>query len=515
MPLMLLSEYWIESESIVGDILVGLVLLEGKKERKGTLNNKSIGKNYLYNMAYQVLVMILPLVTTPYISRVLGAANIGSYSYTQSIVYYFTLFGTLGLNLYGQREIAYVQDDTEKRSKVFWEVLFIRIITHAFSLAVFCTTFVHHTKYGLLFTIQIIDIIASCIDVSWFFQGMEDFKRLTIRNILIKLCAVICIFGFVKVPNDIYKYAICYSASLILGNAVMLVYLPRLIEKIRIRELNFKKHIKPCIILFLPQIATSLYNVLDKTMIGMLTQIEEEVAYYEQAQKIVKVALSFLTSIGTVMLPRIAFVFSKKDFSAIESYMQKSFRYAFLLGIPLTLGMIAAASHLVPWFYGPGYEKVIPNIMIIAPIILIVGLSNVIGVQYLLPTGRQRDYFISVITGAVANVALNAVLIPRLFSVGAALGSVFAEFVVLLAQMILTKKDIKYFKVIKTSVKYWFAGIVMFIAVSFPFINCADSIITSLMQIVVGCGSYFVILVLLREEIIVDIIDKLRRKKNV
>lgn len=479
------------------------------------MSNKSIGKNYLYNMAYQILVMILPLITTPYVSRVLGAANIGAYSYTQSIVYYFTLFGTLGLNLYGQREIAYVQDDIEKRSKVFWEVMCIRIITHTLSLAVFCTTFVHHTKYSVLFTIQIIDIVASCIDFSWLFQGLEDFKRLTIRNIFIKLCAVICIFIFVKEPIDIYKYAICYSAALLLGNGVMLVYLPRLIKKVKFHELSLKKHIKPCIMLFLPQIASSLYNVLDKTMIGTITQIEEEVAYYEQAQKIVKVALSFLTSIGTVMLPRIAFVFSKKDYSAIESYMHKSFRFAFFLGLPLTFGMIAASSHLVPWFYGSGYERVIPNIMIIAPIILIVGLSNVIGVQYLLPTGRQKEYLISVIAGAASNIILNAILIPRLLSVGAALGSILAEFVVLSTQIILTRKDIQYIKVIKSSFKYLFATIVMFLVISFPFKNCTDSITTSVFQVMVGCVIYFIMLLILKDEILGSTINKLRRKKNV
>lgn len=466
-------------------------------------------------MAYQILAMILPLVTTPYVSRVLGAANIGAYSYTQSIVYYFTLFGTLGLNLYGQREIAYVQDDVEKRSKVFWEVMCMRIITHTLSLVVFCTTFVHHAKYSVLFTIQIIDIVASCMDFSWLFQGMEDFKRLTIRNIFIKLCAVICIFIFVKEPTDIYKYAICYSAALFLGNGVMLAYLPRLIKKVKFRGLNLQKHIKPCIMLFLPQVASSLYNVLDKTMIGTITQIEEEVAYYEQAQKIVKVALSFLTSIGTVMLPRIAFFFSKKDYSVIESYMHKSFRFAFFLGLPLTFGMIAASSHLVPWFYGDGYERVIPNIMIIAPIILIVGFSNVIGVQYLLPTGRQKEYFISVIVGAAFNMVLNAVLIPRLFSVGAALGSVLAEFVVLSTQIILTRKDIKYIKVIKTSFKFLFAAIVMFLAISFPFKNFPDTISTSLIQVIVGCVIYFAVLIVLRDEILVEAINKLRRKNNV
>ncbi|WP_448863433.1 flippase [Clostridium sp.] len=481
-------------------------------KKRGADVKNSILVNYIYNISYQILLMILPLITTPYISRVLGADAIGAYSYTQSITYYFTLIGCFGLNLYGQREVAYVQNDQNKRSQVFWEIVCIRFITHLVSLIAFCVTFVHHKKYAVLFTIQIIDIVASFIDVSWFFQGMEDFKRIVMRNIVIKLAAVVAIFVFVKKPKDIIIYAFIYSLSLLVGNLIMILYLPKLIIKHKIRGVDALKHIKPCLVLFLPQIASSIYNVLDKTMIGALTGIEAEVAFYEQAQKIVKVALSFLTSVGTVMLPRIAVVFARKDYVAIKRYLEKSFRFVFFLGIPLSLGMISTARFLVPWFYGDGFEKVAPNIMVIAPVILIVGLSNVIGVQYLLPTGKQNDYFISVLCGSMMNIVLNIVLIPRLLSLGAAIASIIAELFVLTAQIFMTRKDFDFKYIFKDSIKYFLSGILMAGCIFFETGFLTSSIKSSIIQILTGVIVYFLMLVLMKDALIREILRKIMRK---
>lgn len=474
---------------------------------------KSVIVNYIYNIVYQILVMILPLITAPYISRVLGADNIGAYSYTQSITYYFTLFGCFGLNLYGQKEIAYVQDDQTKRSKVFWEIVAIRFVTHLISLTVFCVTFLHHGRYSVLFKIQLIDIVASFVDVSWFFQGLEEFKRIVTRNIIIKLVAVASIFMFVKKPSDIIIYAIIYSLSLLIGNLIMIIYLPKLISVHKVRGREVFKHIKPCLVLFLPQIASSIYNVLDKTMIGAMTGIEAEVAFYEQAQKVVKIALSFLTAIGTVMLPRISAEFAQKNYAAIKNYLRQSFRVAFFLGIPLSLGLISTASCLIPWFYGKGYEKVIPNIMVISPIILIVGLSNVIGVQYLLPTGKQNAYFISVFSGALVNVILNIVLIPRFFSLGAAMASIIAELSVLVVQIHMTRNEFEFRSIFKDSVRCFIAGLVMAGCIFFETRFLVPSIKSSIVQIITGVVVYLIMLLVMKDTLMKEILRKVRVKK--
>lgn len=180
------------------------------------MNN--VVKNYLYNLSYQILVLIVPLITTPYISRVLGAKGVGTFSYTNSVVQYFILFGCVGLNLYGQREIAYVQHNKEKRDKVFWELVILRIITVSTSLAIFYFTLASHGKYAIVFFIMCIDILSSMADISWFFQGIEDFKKIVVRNFIIKIIGVALIFLFVKSSDDLLLYIMCHSSTLFLGN---------------------------------------------------------------------------------------------------------------------------------------------------------------------------------------------------------------------------------------------------------------------------------------------------------
>ena len=272
--------------------------------------SKSIKKNYLYNLIYQSLILIVPLITTPYLSRVLGAEAIGIYSYTISITTYFVLFGSLGIALYGQREIAYVQDDKEKRSTVFIEILLMRFITLGISMLIFYLSFVKQGQYSTYYKILILEIISNSIDISWFFQGIEEFKKTVVRNAIVKIISVICIFIFVKNTNDLLKYFIIYVLSTFLGNLSLWMYLPKYIEKVNLKNIKIFKHLKPAIALFIPQIAVQIYTVLDKTMIGAIVDDKAEVGFYEQSQKIVKLLLAIATSLGTVMSPRMASTFA-------------------------------------------------------------------------------------------------------------------------------------------------------------------------------------------------------------
>ena len=267
---------------------------------------KSVTKNYIYNLAYQILIIILPVITTPYISRVLGVENIGIYSYTLSISAFFILFGSLGIALYGKREIAYMQKDKKRYTIAFWEILILRVITMSISLLIFGLTFARNGEYQNYFKILILEIIANCIDISWFFQGLEEFKKTVIRNMIVKIVSVVCIFVFVKTREDLTKYFIIYVLSMLIGNGSLWLYLPRFLTKVKLNELNVKKHFKPTFSLFLPQIATEIYTILDRTMIGLIVNDKSEVGFYDQSQKIIKMLLTLITSLGTVMLPRIA-----------------------------------------------------------------------------------------------------------------------------------------------------------------------------------------------------------------
>ena len=267
---------------------------------------KNIKLNYVYNLIYQVLILILPLITTPYLSRILGAENIGIYGFTLSISSYFILFGSLGISMYGQREIAYVQDDVVKRTKTFYEILFVRFITMFISMVLFALFFCVKGNFVVYYRLLLLELVANSLDISWFFQGMEEFKKTVSRNLVVKILSVVCIFAFVKEASDLYIYFIIYVLSLLIGNLSLWLYLPKFIKNCKLSDINMKRHLLPIISMFVPQIAIQIYTVLDKTMIGVILNDMVEVGYYEQAQKIVKIILSVVTAMGIVMVPRIS-----------------------------------------------------------------------------------------------------------------------------------------------------------------------------------------------------------------
>lgn len=476
--------------------------------------DKKVIKNYLYNLGYQILIIILPLITTPYVSRVLGAKGIGTYGYTNSITQYFILFGCIGLNLYGQREIAYYQKDIGKRSKVFFELLLLRIITVLISIILYYFTFCQNTTYGYIFSIQIIDVIASMFDISWLYQGMEDFKKIVVRNTLVKICGLIIIFMFVKSPADLPIYVLSYSATLLLGNLSMWMYLPKFVKKVNFQKLNILRHIRPTIVLFLPQIATSIYTMLDKTMIGALTGNTAEVGYYEQSQKIIKMAMTLATSLGTVMLPRVANMYKEGKMNEVRESMYTSFQFISFLVFPLCFGIIGIAKGFVPWFFGTGYEKVVYNMMIIAPIIFIIGFSNVIGTQFLLPTGRQKYYTVSVCTGTLVNLVFNLLLIPHFLSYGAAIATVIAELSVTLVQIIATKNIFSYKYIMKIIYKYIISAFAMLCCIFILSKNLSIGIIYTVIEIIIGIIVYFGILIILKDKSLMMFVNKIIKKRG-
>lgn len=473
------------------------------------MGRKSIAKNYTYNVIYQILVMIIPLITTPYVSRVLGAEAIGIYSYTLSIATYFALFGTLGISLYAQREIAYVQEDKKKRSLIFWEINIIRLITMAMSIMIFYFSFAKSEQYSIYYKILIIDLIANCFEITWFLNGMEEFKKTVIRNGIIKWLSVFLVFILVKQPSDLIKYILIYSISTLLGQISIWMYLPKYLQKIKLKEINLKRHIKPVILLFIPQVATQIYNVLDKTMIGNIVTNKSEVGFYEQAQKIIKLLISVVTSLGTVMVPRMANIFANKNFEQMKEYLKKSFNFVYFLAFPIIFGLISISNKFVPVFFGQGYDEVTSLIIIISPIILLIGLSNITGMQYLLPAKRQKEYTISVIIGAVINAILNVILIKILGAKGASIASVIAELMVLIIQLYYMKAFIPIRQLLKIGKRYATLSLIMGIISYIIGLGIQNNILSIAIQIVTGGIIYIIGLIILKDEFIQNILRKL------
>ena len=475
-------------------------------------NKKSVAKNYIYNLLYQILIMIVPLITTPYLSRVLGAQAIGIYSYTISITTYFILFGSLGVAMYGQREIAYLQDDKKERSKTFWEILIMRFITMAISLIIFYISFCLNGDYSIYYKVLILEIIATSLDISWFFQGLEEFKKTVFRNIIVKLISVMAIFIFVKSINDLKIYFFIYVFSTLLGNLSLWLYLPRYIEKVNLKKLKIFRHLKTTIDLFIPQVAIQIYTVLDKTMIGNIVEDKSEVGFYEQAQKMIKLLVTITTSLGTVMVPRMANTFANGKREKLNEYMNRSFNFVLLLAFPLMFGMISISNKFVPIFYGNGYEKVIYLINVISPIILAIGLSNVIGTQYLLPTKKQKEFTISVTLGAVVNFILNFIFIHFWQSIGASIATVMAEWTVTGIQFYLVRNEIKLINVIKISKNYFMASVLMLIASLCMGLFISNNLISIIVQVAVSIIVYFGVLIIIKDKMIIEGRDMLKKR---
>lgn len=472
---------------------------------------KTVRKNYVYNLIYQIVAIIIPIITIPYISRVLGAENIGIYGYTVSISAYFILFGSLGIALYGQREIAYVQNDKEKYSKRFWEIFLLRIISMIISIILFYIIFVKNAiEYNMYYKILLLELIGNMIDISWFFQGLEEFAKTVSRNLIVRIITLICIFIFVKAKNDLSIYFIIYVLSIVIGNLSLWLYMPKFIKKVDFKSLNIKRHLKPTIALFIPQIAIQVYTVLDRTMIGIIIPNKAEVGFYTQGEKIIKLLLTIVGAMGIVMLPRIASKYSEKDNKAIKIYLNKSFNLTFLISFPIIFGLLLISDSFVPIFFGPGYDKVSVIMKVICPIILFVGLSGTIGYQYLLPTKKQKEYTISVLIGAGINFIINILLIPRYGAIGAAIGTVIAEFSVALYQILKTKNFFNYKKIFINNIKYVFGSIFMFIVcyiinIHFHLVGMKQLVI----NICLGIGVYFMFLLITKDELIYEVINKI------
>ena len=380
------------------------------------------------------------------------------------------------------------------------------------SIILYYFTFCQNSTYGYIFSIQMIDVIASMIDISWLYQGMEDFKKIVARNTLVKICGLIIIFVFVKSRADLPIYVLSYSATLFLGNLSMWLYLPKFVKKINFNQLNIQQHLRPTIILFLPQIATSIYTMLDKTMIGALTNNTAEVGFYEQSQKIIRMAMTIATSLGTVMLPRVANLFKEGKIEEVKESMYTSFQFISFLTLPLCFGLIGISKGFVPWFFGDGYWKVVYNMMIISPIIIIIGYSNVIGTQFLLPTGRQKEYTLSVCTGTVVNLCCNFLLIPGLLSYGAAIATVIAELSVTIVQIIATRKTFSFKYVFKLVYKYIIAAVLMLIVLLVLNETMPVGIIYTVIQMVIGGLIYFIVLIILKDSSMFTMINKIKRR---
>lgn len=467
-------------------------------------------KNYLYNAGYQILYMLAPLITVPYISRNLGAHASGINSYTNAWVTFFYLMGQMGVTLYGNREIAYHRDDIDARSRTFWSIELLQILTVSSSLIVYLVAVIFFsTTFQKYFLLQSLWIIAAGVDISWYFMGLEDFKKTVVRNTIVKLISIAAIFIFVRRPSDLWKYILLLGVAQLGGSLTLWPYLRGSIHGVKLRNLHPLKHFYPAFLLFIPTITTQVYVVVNRLMLGRMST-QAATGQFDYGDKIVKLVLAIVTATGTVMLPHVANKFSKGDIKGVRQSLYNSFDFVTALAVPMMFGLMAISKKFAPWFLGSEYVPTGVLMFIESPIILFIAWSNVTGTQYLMPVNRVHEYTASVTAGAISNIVFNLFLIQRFGANGAALATVLSELLVTAVQLMFIRNTIRRRQLFSSVWKYLVAGFVMFVVVYRFNQMMRMSIPNLLVQVVIGALVYCTGVFLLRAPIIKQAIQLLK-----
>lgn len=482
------------------------------------MSQPSVKKNYIYNTLYEVLAIIAPLITAPYVSRIFEADGVGIYSYTNAISWYFTMFAALGVRSYGQREIAQHRDDRKTASKLFWELEIMCLSTTLLCLVVWIGLIIFSKNYSAYYAVLSMTIIATAFDISWFWGGYEQYRFIVIRNSLVKIIGIVLLFVFVHKKSDLLLYVAMIAATGLLGNISMWTYLPKYLEKIEWKSLSLKRHYKETLVYFIPTVATSIYTVLDKAMIGWITHDDYENGYYEQATKTVNICKTMVFSIITVMSSRMSFLFAKQAHDEIKKRMEDTVNYVLLIAIPIVFGLVGVADRFVPLFFGDGYEKTIYIIYIMAPLLVIIGLSNCLGSLYFTPSGQRARSNKAIVTGAVVNLVLNVGLIYYLQSLGAAIASVFAELTITVMYLYMARDYFDLRCIIQFSWRRIIAGVVMLVAVYMISEMIESALVCIIIQIAVGTVIYGCLLLVMRDRFLLaqfgKVFCKLKCKRN-
>lgn len=475
--------------------------------------DKKVKRNYVYNLIYQIFLIIIPILTTPYVSRVLFSDGVGKYSFSYSIVSYFVLFASFGFGYYAQREIAKFNGNIEEQSKIFWEIFILKIITSLVSLIVYFILIFSGIlqNYNKILIILSILIISVALDPSYLLQGNEEFKKIVPANLVVRILGIISIFIFVKTSEHVWIYALIIALSGILTNLFIWFYSIKYLTKVSIKELRIKKHFVPALKLFLPTIAISIYTTLDKTLIGAITGSDAENGYYEQAEKIVKMAMTLITCLGTVMIPRNTSEISKGNHEKVKDNIYVCFNFIWLLGVPLTLGIILISSNFIPWFLGEDFFYCSLLMKVLSFLVLIIGCSNILGLQYMIPYGKEKHFTISLITGSFVNLIFNIFLIKMLGSLGAAISTIIAESVVSIIMFLLLSKNLSFTRIFKSLIKPLIAGIIMFLCVYPITLVLSSNIINTLIIVILGVLVYGISIILLREKLFISFLKKIKR----
>lgn len=460
------------------------------------MKKKSLRKNLIYQSAYQLLMVISPLITSPYIARTLGNEMYGVYSYYYSIAYYFGIFAILGLTNYGNRTIAKVKmKGREQLSKTFLQMLVMQVcMLMLVSIVYFISVPFWVGEYKSNAIIEWMYILSVGLDISWFYFGIEEFRTTTQRSFIVKIGIIICILLFVKTPENLNKYTFIMAGGMLISSLILWIQLPKYIICTKIYAEDILQHLKPNLALFVPVVSLALFHYTDKIMLGAM-DTWKELGYYTNSDKVINIPMGLINGFGVVMLPRISSLSVSRESNKIEKYVNTSIVLSLWAGIALCFGIKAVDTDFIPLFFGEGYMRCAELLEWLSVVIIIKAISNVLRTQYLIPMEKDKEFNISVIVAAIVNVIFNYILIPMCGAMGAVIGTLAAESIVLILYCYFSKKIINFRKVIFPGVFFLFAGIVMDLILGFikRRMTVENLLVRLVIEICIGGIIYFII----------------------
>lgn len=422
----------------------------------------SLKKNFIYQTGYQVLATALPLITTPYINRVLGAEQLGTYTYVANIANYFTIFAMLGFNNYGSKMIAATKHNENELAHTFSSIRKLQCLMATVVVAIYLLFIsLCIPEHKSLYFIESLWIINCFIDINWFFWGMEKVKLTVNRNLIIKLITLLGVFIFVRSRNDILIYAFILVIGTILSDIYLISQVKKYVKGTKTTFYEMIAHIKPCIALFIPIVAMSIYQQMDKTMLGVLSTYEQ-VGYYSSADKIVNIPLGIITGLGTVSLPRIVSLISENKIMEYKKVVEKSISLVMFMCSAIAFGILAVSQEFVPLFFGREFLPCVSLVSFLTFVIFFKAISTVLVNQILIPNDNEKYYIISVFIGAFINLILNYSLIRKFDAVGAVYATLISELIVCFIQIFICFNYLNTLKIIGKNFQYIILGILMY-----------------------------------------------------
>lgn len=468
-----------------------------------------IVKNYFYNMSYQIFLILVPIITIPYVSRAIGVNGVGINAYTNSIMSYFVLIANYGLSLYGNRTIAYYRDDKYQVSKKFWEIFIAKIIMMTISILFFMVYISIFHKYRYFLLLQGIQIIAVGFDISWFFVGIEDFKRTVTRNFLIKITSIVFIFTFVHTKSDLGLYILILVGSTFLGNLTLWTYLQRYLIRVDFNQLKVLPILMSSSSLFFPAITATLFISFNRILLGKLSTFTQA-GFFDNSDKIVRVFLALLTALGTVVFPRIANHFKKGEIEKANEYVKVAFSLVSCISLPLVGGIILVADPFSSLFYGHSFDGINKVLTVLSVELIFMGWSSIIGQQYMVAIGKTMELTFSMLISFVICIGISYMLIPEYGAIGAAIVSVFGEAIMLIIQLYVVRNIISVTSLFEEVWKYLLSTVVMVVIclILNRFLLEQSDILKLLITSSVGVLIYTLVLMIMKPKALIVLKEK-------